>query len=632
MGVLDKGKMVDSKVLEDMQKVLFHRGPDDSGIEQLEITGKSGERLFAGIGFDRLSIRDLSVNGHQPMFSNNGDVMIAFNGEIYNSEELRPELLSKGHVFKGHSDTEVILHLYEEHGLEETLKRLDGMFAICLCDTKLQTIYLIRDRIGEKPLYYYQKGDLFLFASEYKAFYCHPEFEAKLNKANLDEYFLFRYVSANDTLLEGVKNMSPGHYFEITPSGIKDVVYWAISANDENEMSYEENKKHLANLIDKSVKRRLISDVPVGIQLSGGVDSSYLAHVVKKYFNEPLHTFGIIFDNGFYSEEKYIDEINKKLETEAHKYLFGAPEFLETWRKGTWFFEAPMNHEGTLALYMLNKRAKDHVTVMLCGDGPDEILGGYGRFVLTEAELKHPIVNGLLRRIFSYFRDKPYKSNIVDSYISQIQLISDESFKKIRPNSGTDSIKRVYNKRHALFDKCSGKGIHKFLNFETMTWMQDILMRSDKISMASSMELRVPYLMPELIEFATTIPSKYCVGYSYFGVMHQTKKILKSICSDIFGKEFTYRRKKGLGCPLWDYFRNHLVQRYIEEDLLPSIKRRGVVNYDYINKIWSEREKYAGNTNIGKSRDIQQVLWTVFSFEIWAQMYIDRNPCEDRPS
>ncbi len=628
MGVLDKDKQIDSKILEEMQKILYHRGPDDSGIEKFELNGNADNSLKVGIAFDRLSIRDLSANGHQPMFSGSGDVLIAFNGEIYNSEELRPELISKGYKFNGHSDTEVILCLYQEYGLEETLKKLDGMFAICLYDKKKETVYLIRDRIGEKPLYYYQKGNLFLFASEYKAFYCHPEFKACLNEDNLDEYFLFRYISDNYTLLKGVKNMTPGHYLEIKSDGIKEFEYWSIPNSDENSMSFEENKIRLSKLIEISVKRRLISDVPVGIQLSGGVDSSYLAYVVRNHFSEPLHTFGIIFDNNFYTEEKYIDEVNDKLETIGHKYMFGPEEFLDSWEKGTWFFEAPMNHEGTLALYLLNHRAKEHVTVMLCGDGPDELLGGYGRFVLTEAELRHPIINGFLRRLFSYLRGKPYRKSIVDSYVSQIQMISDESFRKIRPKGNKDSIKQVYKKRRALFDNCVGKGIHKFLNYETTTWMQDILMRSDKISMASSMELRVPYLMPELIEFSTTIPSKYLVSYSFTDAMHHTKKILKSISTDIFGEKFTYRRKKGLGCPLWDYFTHPNVKMYLEEKILPGIEKRGVVEYEYIKKLWDSREKYAANTNIGKSRDIQQVLWTVFSFEIWAQMYIDSSPME----
>jgi asparagine synthase (glutamine-hydrolysing) len=381
MGVFQKdSKKIDVTILSAMQKALCHRGPDDAGLHTFSFCSKSGFEN-CGVAFDRLSIRDLSMNGHQPMFDNANEVMIAFNGEIYNSEELRPDLLEEGIEFRGHSDTEVILNLYLKHGIDDMLKMLDGMFAICIVDKRYDKVYLIRDRIGEKPLYIYQDDHKILFASEYKAFYAHPEFKPELNDEAVDEYFLFRYPAGTDTFLKGVQNLEPGSYLEITDGfTVNRRIYWTIPADRKNRNSFEENKRIYDELLHKSVKRRMISDVPVGIQLSGGIDSSYLAYLAKQNVKEALHAYCIVFDDAQFSEERYIDYVNEKVDFTLHKINFQSSEFLAWWRKATYFFEAPMNHEGSLALGLLNQGAKKDVTVMLCGDGPDETMGGYGQY------------------------------------------------------------------------------------------------------------------------------------------------------------------------------------------------------------------------------------------------------------
>lgn len=261
MGVLDTHNQIDKNMLETMQRALFHRGPDDAGLEIFSLDPKGNSYISnIGVAFDRLSIRDLSMKGHQPMFFDDNSVMIAFNGEIYNSEELRPLLIEKGYTFKSNSDTEVLLKLYHCFGIDKTLSMLDGMYAICIVDFRSNSIYLIRDKIGEKPLYIYRDDHKLMFASEYKAFYAHTEFKAELDETAMDEYFMFRYTSGEQTFLKGVRNLTPGSYLKINKEGVEHHIYWKLPNIETSNKSYEECKSDFNALLQKSVKRRLISD------------------------------------------------------------------------------------------------------------------------------------------------------------------------------------------------------------------------------------------------------------------------------------------------------------------------------------------------------------------------------------
>lgn len=636
MGVLDTQKTIDINILKTMQRALYHRGPDDTGLEIFSLD-KQGDSFLSncGVAFDRLSIRDLSMKGHQPMFTEDKSVMIAFNGEIYNSEELRPLLIKQGYSFNSNSDTEVLLKLYHCFGVDKTLSLLDGMFAICLVDFNKETFYLIRDRIGEKPLYLYQDGKKLMFASEYKAFYAHPEFKAEIDDSAVDEYFMFRYTSGEQTFLKGVCNLTPGSYAEITPKGISYQTYWSLPNSTKSNKSFEECKEEIEELIHRSVKRRLISDRPIGCQLSGGVDSSYLCNVVKKKFNKKLKSYCITFANKEFSEEPYIDYVNKQLGLDTKKYRFEPTDFIHYWSKATWFFEAPMNHEGSLALCNLNEKAGKEVTVMLCGDGPDECLGGYSRayeialclyrnhFSILRMKL---MIRGFKQKLWKFrhhIKEEKMYSTVDDLYISKSQWIEDRLYKKLRPEHAEDSIKSVYQKRRKILDKQSGEGLRKFLNYEMNTYMQDILMRSDKISMAASIEIRVPYLMPELLEYILSVPDEYMVDLNQ-DVNHGTKYLLKSLCEDVFGKGFTYRSKMGLSFPFIDYFSDTIMREYIERELMPTIKNRNIVNYDYVSDIWKKIPEWK-RSNLYDWR-VLHMMWCVFSFEIWAKMYIDHNP------
>lgn len=608
-----KGK-VEEPIVRSMMEIMRHRGPDDSGYKQYRIS--EGE---LGMGFVRLSIRDLSLAGHQPMLNKDGTIAITLNGEIYNADELRPQLEAAGCTFNSTSDTEVLLNLYIQYGIKKMLSMLDGMYAICIADTVNDCFYLIRDRIGEKPLYIYEKDNVLLYASEYKSFYCHPSFKAELDDNAVSEYFLFRYVSDGDTLLKGVKNLQPGSYLKIDSKGSHHIIYWDFSVKHSNNYSFEDNKNKYKEILKKGLRRRLISDRKVGLQLSGGVDSSYLAHLIPQITNEPLHTFSIVFDDKAYSEEDYMSQVINKVNCVPHSFAYTPDLFFSCWRELTWYFEAPMNHEGSLGLFYLNRRAKEHITVMLCGEGADETLGGYNRFYFQHCLMFHPAV-----RFINWYRNLKkgeHSLSISDSFISSTQYVSNKMFSRLFVDAKQRK-KSVFNKRKRIFEITPGDGLRKYMNYEAKTYMQDLLMRADKTSMASSIELRVPYIMPDLVEFACEIPDSQLVSHTLGRTTAQhTKKILKSLCSDIFGSMFTFRKKRGFPAPICEYFRSPLVASFIETVLFPGIKKRGIVNYTEVLNMWNICKMSSSN-----NLDVQWPLWCVFSFELWAQMYIDNSP------
>lgn len=358
--------------------------------------------------------------------------------------------------------------------------------------------------------------------------------------------------------------------------------------------------------------------------------------MVKTDFKKSLKSYCITFNNKEFTEEPYIDYVNKQLGLKTEKLQFLSENFIKYWAKSTWFFEAPMNHEGTLALCNLNEDASKEVTVMLCGDGPDECLGGYPRaydmavrlydksFTKVGLLLKYRKLRRKLSDIKHHRKstDNDKFDSLDDYYIYQSQWIQRGLFEQLRPKNHA-SIKRVYDQRKSILKSQSGTGLRKYLNYEMYTYMQDILMRSDKISMAASIELRVPYLMPELLEYIQTIPDEYLVDISKNSNCG-TKSLLKSLCSDAFGAEFTYRSKMGLAFPFIDYFSDKVMRNFIESEILPSIKKRNLVNYEYVMDVWQSIPEWK-RTNC-YDWHVLHMMWCVFSFEIWANMYIDHNP------
>ena len=630
IGVLQKSQPVGKALLHSMQSILHYRGPDDGGMETFDfsLSHSCTSYHYAGVAFNRLSIRDLSNAGHQPMWDDNHQVMIAMNGEIYNADELRDELNSQGYLFRGMSDTEVLLHLYIQSGLEHALKRLDGAFAVCIWDSRVQTLYLVRDRMGEKPLYYYANGDVFLFASEYKAFYCHPAFKAELNEDGAAEYFMFNFPTSETTLLKNVYLVRPGTYLSITSQGTGVTEYWDIPQASNNGKSIEENKAILKQLLVKSVKRRLVADKPIGVQLSGGVDSSYVAALVKKECSEDIKSFSIVFDDSVTSEEKYIDCVNNHLGLKSHKLQFNPKDFLHNLLSSIWHYEAPMHFTGNSPLYQLNKDASKEIAIMLCGDGADECMGGY--YPIWRAVNYYKKKNGFIWKgvqLKNLVKGNGHYCSLWEWFISVHQDLTDEQARRLFPRSYKKIIKAAYRPRRLVrkrYDR--GDFIHDLLCYEMRTYMLDTLLRGDKMAMAASVELRAPMLMPELVEFVQTIPADQLVTEKQV-VMRGTKVILKDLCAEEYGDDFAYRQKLGLDMPLQSYWQDKEVREYVETQLLPSIKTRGICNYDYVLSIW-ERVPCIDNCY---HPDLT-LIWKVMNFEIWAQQYLDQTPIISNPN
>lgn len=625
IGILEKASPVNETFLQNMQKTLHHRGPDDTGLQTFKMPyAHYGLYNYGGVAFNRLSIRDLSQAGHQPMESEDEKVILAMNGEIYNSEELRLLLMEKGVTFRGTSDSEVLLQLYLHYGIDEALKLVDGAFALCIVDQTTQKIYLSRDRIGEKPIYYYRKDDYFLFASEYKAFYCYPQFKAELNEDAVSEYFMFRYPAGEITFLKDVYLVKPGIYMEISQNDINEYAYWKLPKPKSNGLSFEENKRKLKELISKSVARRMISDRPIATQLSGGVDSSYVAAIMREQCNKEIKSFSITVEDDAINEEKYIDIVNRQLNLVPNKLHLDASLFLDNWATSTWFYESPMQHEGNVPLFQLDANASKNVTVLMCGDGADECMGGYPRFPrIMRYRDKKLVWRGI--QIKNILKGKRHYGSLDDYFISLSQFLKDDEIKALRPNTYKQDFRRAYAHRKQIINACNQDNtIHKYLEYEKVTYLLDTLLRGDKISMASSLEMRAPLLMTELVEFLQTIPEKQLVDWTK-PFMYDRKILLKSLCADVYGDSFTYRYKVGLGLPMHKIFNDSKVREYIEGTLLPSIKKRHVVNYDYVISIWNA---VSTMTTCMDSR--LQVLWTVFSFEMWAQMYLDKSPLNSK--
>ena len=612
-----------TEVIE-MLEVQRHRGPDDSGIVCFNLNNNTKQELsykkqvelttdFEGVlGFNRLSIVDLSHNGHQPMLSPDGDVILAFNGEIYNAFDYTDELKNDGYQFKSTSDTEVVLYLYLKYGLDKMLSLLNGMFAIVIIDLRISEVYIARDRFGIKPMYYFKNDTQFGFSSEIKSFYKLKGFKATLNTALIDEFLLFRNTR-NQTLINEVEIVPPGYYLKLIKNGeIQLKQFFDINQYQRNNTSKGEVKELVKNVNDtlsKSVKSQLMSDVKLGCQLSGGVDSSVVTHMAKDLTNKKnLESVSIVFDNPAYSEEKYIDKVADQLDIIAHKFRMDADYYLNHLKKATWHLESPINHPNTLGIYLLAQRAKEHVTVLLSGEGADEVFGGYSRFHLMKYRYKTPFIKGLIKnfpKIVKYLKN--YR-NIPLQAIMGTAFMPLEAAKKLKPDF---NYKKATAPRLTIYNKFIGSIFDKQVKYEIATYIPDLLIRQDKMSMAHSIENRVPFLDNEVVEKSFDYPEDVMIQKKE----NHEKYLLKELCSDFFGNDFAYRDKMGFGIPLQDFFKDKKFATYLENEIYPSIIKRELFDKEELAKLF----KRVTNLNYKE----METLWVLITLEIWLQEFID---------
>ncbi len=609
VGYFEKKKNInDTLIIEAMNRLIHHRGPDDSGVELLPVFYNHNMAM----GFTRLSILDLTNAGHQPMFNAKRNICISFNGEIFNAFLYKDSLRSKGYVFKTKTDTELLLYLYEEYGLQGMLERINGMFSIAICDMRINKLYLIRDRVGVKPLYYYSDNNLFMYASEVKAFYAHPQFVNTLNEDRVKEYLMFRYVAGKETLLCNVYNVLPGHYIEIDDKyHVNEREYWTQPGESTDvKLRLDEWEK----LISKSVNNRLLSDAPIGVQLSGGIDSSIVSAYAQMYSKEKLGSYSVVFENEKISEKKWIDIAAEICGiTEKNMYICGSKRFVDRMRTATWYLDFPINHPNSIAIMQMCQGARNNgIKVLLTGEGADELFGGYSRYSRFLWSQEHPKLRKQEDREKGIVR---YWNTRVEEFIASSAFFKPA---KLQACLLDHSLAGILNSRYQIYDECTGADLsaNKLLNYEMKTYLVDILNRQDKTSMAASIETRVPYLDYTLIEAVRRQNHNTYLQGVRNETIRYTKKPLKKLSKRLFGDEFTYRPKSGFPLPLNEYFNNEkeLVE-YSEDELLPTLYSIGIFDRNIIESDWTKRGQMT-------HYEFESGLWILLSFALWKSIFL----------
>ena len=625
---------VDVSVLARMVDYQSHRGPDDYGIRLFSlqrgdsVEWKRGDpqpsRAFeGGVGFNRLSILDLSVRGHQPMINDDGSVFIAFNGEIYNAFDFRAELEAAGAKFRSRTDTEIILRLYERYGLDGVLSRLNGMFTFVIVDLRQRVVHVARDHFGIKPFYWARQGDTLFFASEVKSFQVHPEFVTEIAESEVDEYLAFRYCAADRHLIRTVKQLRPGHCMSFSAGGdLRVRRYYEIpDAPLRNGVSAREALDGVSEHLQRSVKSQLLSDVKVGCQLSGGIDSSLTTLYARKDFTADMDCFSIIFDDPMYSEEHWIAQAASTARAVSHRFVFGDSDFFDKVERATWHLDQPISHPNSLGIYLLAEKSRPTVTVLLSGEGADELFGGYPRFYYAGLRQKLfpwlSVLGGIpgVGRKFSRTLGADCKDNIA-FFIGASTSQHPSEISRIRPSARFSDL---IDQRRPLFEEGHGDYLSNCLKYDMQTYMVDLLVRQDKMTMAHSMENRVPFLDRDLVAFVRSLPVRHLVGKRLLAndrTLKNTKILLKRLALRAFDRKFVYRPKSGFGLPLLQYYKDHRFVSLMEDQILPGMRRRGIVDSDAIERCWRSISQMP--------RRMDEVLWIAIAFELWAQQFLDR--------
>ena len=603
-----------------MMDMIRHRGPDDNG------TFAASE---VGLGFVRLSIIDLST-GHQPLSNEDGTIWIVFNGEIYNYRELRSFLLSKGHVFKTQSDTEVIVHLYEDLG-PQCVERLRGMFAFAIWDENAKTLFLARDRVGIKPLYYSLTDKTLVFASEIKAILADPSIDRELAPEIIDRFLTFLYVPGEETLLKGVHKLAPGHYLLVKNGKAELRQYWDLQfSKPSNLLSLDDAEKELSNLLAESVELHMIADVPVGVLLSGGVDSTAVLSFAAERTDKEISSYTVGFsDSGVADERPYAKLAAETFGTQHHDMTITAGDFAEFLPQYVWHMEEPVCEPPAVAMYYVSKLAKNYVKVLLSGEGGDEAFAGYSNYrnILWLERLKHimPALNSAasrgLSRVSSWFHSSRLakysplmNATFPDYYYSRTSNPYRSSSNGLGELYSTDferSIDREYTVEpvQKLFSKVKDQGIlDQMLYIDTKTWLpDDLLIKADKMTMANSLELRVPLLDHRVLEFAAALPADYKMrGFSL-------KYILKRALAKRIPQPILKRKKVGFPVPYDSWMRRDL-KDWLNEILLDrETSARGYFRKSTVEKLLSE------NASSGR---YSKELFSLAVLELWHRQFL----------
>lgn len=617
---------VSAEEIRSMCRVLSHRGPDDEGI----YVGQG-----VGLGMRRLSIIDLKT-GRQPIRNEDGSIWVVFNGEIYNFQELFAELRGRGHAFYTSTDTETIVHLYEEYG-PLCVKKLRGMFAFALWDERRKRLLLARDRLGIKPLYYAEVAGRLVFASELKSILQLPEVETRLNWRAVNHLFTFLTTPHTESIIEGVRKLEPGHFLIASPRQSCVIhPYWSIEFRPRYDRSEEDFSDELRETLRESVRVHLVSDVPLGAFLSGGIDSSSVVANMAGLCSGPVRTFSIGFTEDDYNELDYARLVAKKFGTRHHELVL-EPNVLEIIDDLAWFLDEPFGDPSAIPTYMVSRMASEHVKVVLSGDGGDELFAGYDKYLVESRErlfrfLPPPV--RLLARALSRMMPEGMGGR---NFLHHISLKGTERYLDAFTVFGKDQKKKLFRKEvyellshydpwaalQEYLPKTPGHWLSALQHLDLKSYLPlDILTKVDRMSMAHSLEARVPLLDHKVVEFAATIPPELQLRG------RARKYILKRALRGILPDPVLSRRKQGFAVPLGRWFRGQL-GNFVQDLLLSETsRRRGLFDPSYIERLLQLQRQ-------GRELDLQ--LWTLISFELWCRTFLDgrgRNrfprPGEDR--
>lgn len=638
---LENRSPMNKKSFSCMLDLLSHRGPDDSGIF-------SDENVI--FGHRRLSILDLSSLGKQPMTSFSKDVCIIHNGEVYNFREIREELKKRGYKFRSSTDTEVILNAYIEYGID-CVNEFRGMFAFAIYDKSQKKVFVVRDRIGIKPLYYSVFDGKFIFSSEVKAILNYPNFPREEDVVGISSYLSYRYPIHDYTLFKKVKSLLPGHYVEIDICKKKFTIkkYWDLPIveykEDKGEVFYVTKLK---NLLIESVGYRMISDVPIGAYLSGGIDSSIVVALMSQLRGGPIKTFTIGFKEEGFNEFDYARKVADMYRTEHYEILLTAENYIEEMKKLIEYKDAPLGVANEPALYVMSKELKKYITVVLSGEGSDEIFGGYGRIFRSPFDYKRlkllekyedlgseEVIKLMKENLIRKYGYRKFQ-NEVDFFLFLYQYISWEEKETLFSKeflSYLDKDKLLNEVFYDYFDRLKGLTTYeKFIWIFEKIHIVGLLHRVDTTTMATSVEARVPFVDHKVVEFAMTIPVKYKVKWKSFlhklsasiyntdqisEVYDIPKYILKKTFESDLPKEVVWRKKLGFPVPIHKWFGKTF--RDFAKDIFLSheARQRGIYNIKFLEQILNGSE-------VEKNHKLGLKLWMLLNLELWFRKYIDR--------
>ena len=621
--VFDRTQHVEQGIVRAMNDQIIHRGPDDAGyfVDQ-----------NVALAMRRLSIIDLH-SGHQPICNEDGSVWIVFNGEIYNHRELRGSLEQQGHVYRTNSDTETIVHLYEQYGAD-CVRHLRGMFGFAIWDKKRRVLFGARDRLGIKPFYYSHDGRRFLFGSEIKALLGFPGMRAELNRAGVPEYLAFGYLAGEETLYEGVRKLAPGHWFELDESGRMQIEqYWDLPSQEAAESAPEQPEKFYVDryreLLEDAVHSHLMSDVPLGMFLSGGIDSSAVGAIASKLIGGPINTFSVGSKDGF-NELPFAQVVAKHIGAIHHEVRLSRDDFFNALPELIWHEDEPIMGPASVALYFVAQLARQHVKVVLTGEGADETLGGYSRHAFTllnrrghsiyrkvaPSALRRAVreqvqsaswLNGGVRRKLQHSfigRDGDAWSSIYfDNFYSAFSEQEQQSL--LSPEMRGDHARggEAYRDSLRYLDARPGDLLKRLLYTDTKTFLVELLMKQDQMSMAASIESRVPFLDHPLVEFAATVPPGYLVKGT------TGKWILKKAMECLLPKEIIYRKKMGFPTPFNTWLRGDKLDEVERMLLSPESLNRGLFERAGIMRVFDEHRA-------GKRSNYDRI-WRMMNLELW---------------